>query len=148
MNDSELLIENQFKKLPPTNQQALLKVPWRELSQKIAKNNNLTSEQSESLETEVLLLLYQLQSADDFFDNLLREVGAEEEVIQKIFTAVETEIIYAIETEMEKIEPEKSSSETSGVTDTKDEWKRPELASLPNYSDYQEGKDPYREPLE
>jgi len=97
MNETDKLIEEQLKTLPPNLQQAINAVPWKTIAQDIGKANSLNSEQIESLEQEVMLALYNFENPNDLPENIERETGISEETSYKIATTVAEKILSVIE---------------------------------------------------
>lgn len=94
--NQQKLIDDQFKTLPAPLQRAITLTPWRNLVGAVAKSNNLSQEQSQSLELESMLVMYGFESEDDFAGNVARELALDEarakalasEVDQKVFAPV------------------------------------------------------------
>lgn len=106
MNEADKLIENQLKNLPPAVGQAISRVDWKNKVKKISAIHNLTLEQSEALEAEVLLLIYSFEPPDNFLNNLIENVAVEEEEAEKIADTVEIEIVLNIVKELDSIPAE------------------------------------------
>lgn len=157
MNESEIIIDKKFKELPLAIQIALSTFDWKDEVKKIAEETKLTPEQEALLQTEILLLLYSLEPKDNFYDNLVGEVGLDEDSAENIFELVEERIVVKIAEKIEGTSPENesstiASSESIPATDPipakVGDSTLPKLASLPDYSsDYEPGKDPYKEPI-
>ena len=75
MNETNQLIEEQFKKLPSGLRWAINNVPWKASVMEIGKANALDPEQIASLEQEVMLVMYGFEDPNDFVANVAREVG-------------------------------------------------------------------------
>src|SRR3989344_2377973 len=69
MNETDKLIEEQLKKLPPNLQRAINAVPWKALVQEIGKTNVLDVEQIVSLEQETMFIIYAFESPKDYVAN-------------------------------------------------------------------------------
>lgn len=171
MNETDKLIEEQLKTLPPNLQQAIGAVPWKALVQEIGKANALDTEQIVSLEQETMLVVYGFENPDDYVLNIVREVGVSEEVAYTITGSVADKIFESIlkkSEESEKpvtpvaapvsipttppanlpmVEKGEVAHDVPHVEQPKPEVKpeQPKV-SLPDYR-YEGGQDPYREPL-
>lgn len=147
MNESDILIKKRFEELPIELQRILLNFDWKKEIASIAKEKNLSEDQTKALETETLLLLYRFEPQEKFYDNLISEVGVDENITGYIFDLIQDRILAKIAELLDNpglvIDPQKT---TSPLVTT--EPKKPELTSIPNYSSYESGKDPYREPIE
>lgn len=73
--DTNKLIDEQLKTLPPALQRAIAQTSWRVLVGNVAKNSNLTDPQKESLETETMLVIYGFEPQSDFLGNIMRELS-------------------------------------------------------------------------
>lgn len=104
MNDTDKLIQDQFNSLPPAVKESISSVPWRERVRDIAKREGLDADKSEALETETLLILYGFQIADDYTQNIVGQVGLDEEAAERITKEVSDEILSDIEKQFEMID--------------------------------------------
>lgn len=158
MNDSETLINERFKELPLNFQKALLSFDWKAELRKISEENNLSSQQAASLEAETLLILYGFVPKENYEENLTRELSIDEVTTDKIFNAVQDRVVLVLankidsvssESPLPKTEPEPlPNSFTPSISPQEKELPKPTLASVPNYSHYEPGQDPYHEPIE
>ncbi|MDQ3089732.1 MAG: hypothetical protein M3Q24_01085 [bacterium] len=150
MNESTKIIEEKFNELPKDLQSALSAVDWRSEIKKISTEKNLSIEQIQTLETETLLILYGFTSKDDFYENLVVEVNLNEELASEIFDLIQERVVVKLADKMGGISDNTAfivpSLNQDPAINTSDEPVRPHLTSIPNYSDYKQGEDPYREP--
>lgn len=103
-NNTDKLIQEQFDSLPTDIKEALGRIPWKDRVRDIAKRENLTPEQTESLETETMLILYGFEPADTYSSNLMSQVGLAEDQADRISDLVSNEIVADIEKQMEMID--------------------------------------------
>src|SRR3989344_4099335 len=113
MNETDKLIEEQLKKLPPNLQRAINAVPWKALVQEIGKTNVLDVEQIVSLEQETMFIIYAFESPKDYLANIMREVRISEDTALNIAESVADKIFNPI---LQKSE----GSEKTIKTKTKD----------------------------
>lgn len=174
MNETDKLIEEQRKTLPLNLQRAIDAVPWKALVQEIGKANTLDAEQIVSLEQETMFIIYGFENPNDYVSNIAREVGISEEaaytiaesIVAQIFDPIlkkseENETVVATPASVPEIPPVNLPMVERGevahdvphVEQPKAQPVQParqDLAGpkvpLPDYR-YEEGKDPYREPL-
>ncbi|OHA89603.1 MAG: hypothetical protein A3C70_02505 [Candidatus Zambryskibacteria bacterium RIFCSPHIGHO2_02_FULL_43_14] len=173
MNETDKLIAEQLKTLPPSLQQAISAVPWKALVQEIGKANTLDTEQIVSLEQETMLVVYGLENPNDYVSNIIKEVGVSEEVAYTIAGSVVDKIFEPILRKSEEFEKSVTPAITpvsapatppanlpmveagevahevphiEQTTPIPAPQKPEPKASLPDYR-YEQGKDPYREPL-
>ncbi|MEK7461449.1 MAG: hypothetical protein AAB586_00020 [Patescibacteria group bacterium] len=170
MNETEKLIEEQLKKLPPSLQRAIHTVPWKASVQEIGKANALDAEQIVSLEQETMFIIYAFEPPTDYIANIVREMGISEDIASKIAESVADKIFDPILQKNDELEktiktesvapvsvpeippiilpmpPARQDLASSGQG-VKAEIPTPTpKVSLPDYR-YPDGKDPYREPL-
>ena len=156
MNETDKLIEEQVKTLPPNLQQAINDVPWKALVQEIGRTNALDAEQIASLEQETMFIIYAFESPKDYLANIMREVGIFEDTALNIAESVADKIFNPI---LQKSEESEKTIKTK--TESPAPVSVPEIpptilpvvkpepkvsAPLPDYR-YPDGQDPYREPL-
>lgn len=84
MDETNQLIENQKKTLPPKLVEAIETIPWEPSLQKIGVENNLTADQIEILKRETMLVLYGFENPINFTENIAREVGLTEMIAASI----------------------------------------------------------------
>lgn len=165
MEETDSLIKQQLERLPPTVQKALNAFDWKEAVKNISTDLLLTPEQGLGLETEVLLLIYSFEPQENFYNNLLYKVGLTPDVAEKVFDQIELKVLKPLTEEVEKqevgvivdknlsipssepispaIQTEMPQTPPSSATE-----KEKDSISIPDYSAYESGKDPYREPVE
>ena len=173
MNETEKLIEEQLKKLPPSLQQVIHTVPWKALVQEIGRSNALNTEQITSLEQETMFIIYAFEPPTDYIANITREMGISEDIASKIAESVADKIFdpilqkndeleKAIKIKTESVAPvsvpeippvnlpmvEQPNARPTPAIPQRITAIKPEQTkvSLPDYR-YPDGKDPYREPL-
>lgn len=176
MNETDKLIEEQWKILPPNLQQAINAVPWKSLVNEIALLNKLGFEQIAIVERETMFIIYGFENPEDYIENIVREAMIDEVTATTIAEAVNDKIFEVIASKVEGVEKtEKPTAENRPVpeipltnlpmveegevahsvphieqlitTSTPPPIKpEPAKVSLPDYR-YPDGKDPYREPL-
>jgi len=96
MNETDKLIDEQFKTLPASLRQAINIVPWKAFVQEIGRANTLDTEQVAALEQETLFILYGFENPNDYIASISREMNLSEEnaltiaesVADKIFTPI------------------------------------------------------------
>lgn len=104
MDNADKLIQDQFNSLPPDIKEALGRVPWKNRVRDIAKREGLDEDQATSLETETLLILYGFEPPENYPDNIRRELGLDDEAVDRITKEVSDEIIDDIERQFEMID--------------------------------------------
>jgi len=171
MNETDKLIEEQFKKLPLNLQRAIKAVPWKSLVEEIGRANALDAEQTALLEQETMFIIYAFENPDDYVSNIARALNTSEEIAYTIAESIGDKIFVPIS---EKSEGHQQTSTPASIPEIppsnlpmveKDEVahdvapatsevgnreyevrKEEPKAPLPDYR-YEGGKDPYREPL-
>ena len=119
MNETDKLIEEQLKTLPPNLRQAIDAVPWKSLVQEIGKANVLDTEQITSLEQETMFIIYAFENPNDYVSNIIREVSVSEESAYTIAESVADKIFDPIS---QKSESGKATEEPIVITlETKEE---------------------------
>ncbi len=111
MNETNKLIEERIKTLPPNLKQAIDNVPWKALVQEIGKTNALDAEQIVSLEQEIMFIIYAFEPPTNFIANIAREVGVSEDAASTIAESVADKIFDPIlqkSEELEKLNEKKS----------------------------------------
>lgn len=99
MNETEQLIQEQLKRLPPELRKAIEAVPWKALVTEIANTNTLSPEQSSTLEKETMLIIYGFEPPQNYIDNLIRELKVEEDAAITITEAINEKIFGEIKRE-------------------------------------------------
>lgn len=170
MNETDKLIEEQRKTLPPNLQQAINAVPWKALVQEIGKENALDAEQIASLEQETMFIIYGFENPNDYVSNITKNIGVSEEIAYTIAESIVDKIFGPISEQSEGYENTVASASVPEIPPTNlpmveagevahevphVQPARQDLAgstsnqpnvSIPDYR-YEGGKDPYREPL-
>ncbi|MDP3874912.1 MAG: hypothetical protein Q8Q22_00110 [bacterium] len=168
MNETDKLIEEQFKTLSTNLQQAINAVPWKSSVKEIALLNKMSLEQTETVERETMFIIYGFENPDDYIGNLMRETQIDEETATAIAEATNEKIFKIIALKIEELEKQKPSTSASSVPEIaptnlpmvekgETAYSVPHVEQpnaspaqpkvpLPDYR-YQDGKDPYREPL-
>jgi hypothetical protein len=165
MEDTNLIIKQQFDQLPSEVQRALISFDWKKEVKNISNELLLTSEQSIDLETEVLLLIYSFEPQENFYNNLLYKVGLTADIAEKGFNLVEEKILKPLTSVVEEGAPTPLMTDNTLTTSHQELVGTPQVepiinpadqtleerkkvVSIPDYSKYESGKDPYREPIE
>ncbi len=117
-NTVDKLIQDQIDALPPDIKKAISLVPWKDRVRDIAKRENLNITQSDSLETETLLILYGLLPPESYAGNIVTEVGVDEEQAERIAKLVNDEIIADIEKQFEAIDATAQKSALTPALET------------------------------
>lgn len=108
MNETDKLIEEQWKTLPPNLQRAIDAVPWKALAQEIGKTNTLDAEQIVSLEQETMFIIYGFENPNDYVSNITKNIGISEEIAYTIAESVVAKIFDPI---LKKSEEKKAMAE-------------------------------------
>jgi hypothetical protein len=157
MNTETLqIIENRFKVLPPNILKVVTNYPWAEKIIEINKNHNLTNEQGNQLAIEICILVLAMESPRKVSESILKNIELSPDQADGVLEDIERLIIKPILEQVslgsgnsEKVTaPEITEPELQTQPNEVEENSKPKLTSIPNYSDYDSGKDPYREPLE
>jgi hypothetical protein len=165
MNETDELIVEQIKTLPPNLRQAVNSVPWKALVEKIGAGEALNAKQVGSLLQETMFILYVFEAPTDYIKNIVREVGVTEEVAVSIAETVNNQIFEPILQKSEEFGTQPSVPEIRPINLPMVESgevvhdvphvepaistitiKQESRAPLPDYR-YPDNKDPYREPL-
>ncbi len=88
MDETAQLIEEQKKNLPPELVRAIEETAWEPVVQKIGKDAGLNDDQVDSLEREVMLILYAFEPLENLAGNISKQVGVSEDVAKKISDSV------------------------------------------------------------
>lgn len=94
------LIAEQFNKLPENLRLAIKSVPWKALVQDVGKANALTIEQIALLEQETMFVIYGFENPRDFVENIIKEVGVEEELAITLAEDVSIKVLREIESKV------------------------------------------------
>jgi len=104
---SQQLIEERFKELPGTVQDAINESNWLTTLRNIINKNNLLIDQGLSIETETLLMMLGLEDPNDYTKIIKREAKLSREQAVQIATEVEEKILSIVKTKIiEKTEKE------------------------------------------
>jgi hypothetical protein len=103
-NNTEKLIDEQFAKLPTPMQMAIKAVPWKQRVSQIATVHSLPANQLESLEQETMLILYGFEKPEGYIDNLMQEMGIDENLATTIAEEVNEKIFKTISQKTEELE--------------------------------------------
>lgn len=153
MNETDKLIAEQLKTLPPNLRQAIDAVPWKALVQEIGKTNSFNAEQIASLEQETMFVTYGFENPNDYPSNMVREVGISEDIAYTIAESVTNKIFEPILKKSEELEKASMPKATPDIHPMVEPGEtvhsvphvEPPKAPLPDYR-YEGSKDPYREP--
>jgi len=164
-NELNKMFENGLSGLPTDISEVIKKTPWKETLKNISGAHLLTEDEANLLLAETAIIILGYESPEKFNENLINNVGldfAKSEIVSK---DIYEKILVPID---QKINPEAKKEATVGVIsipensivtpevktsinlDQKEpeESTKPAFTSTPNYSSYDSGKDPYREPIE
>jgi hypothetical protein len=118
MNETDKIIEEQFKTLPPNLQKALNTTPWKSSVKEIALLNKLNFDQVETVERETMFILYGFESFDDYIGNLMREVKVDEATATNISQVVDEKILKIVTQKIEDLEKPEIQTAPSSVPGT------------------------------
>lgn len=104
MNENEKLIEDQLRTLPEPLQKAISMVPWRSAVKEIALSHKLSLPQISALDQETMLIVYGFDDPRNYIDNLVREVGIDEDTAVSIAESVNEKIFQKISQKAEEME--------------------------------------------
>jgi hypothetical protein len=162
-------LQNQLKDLPQEIKKFISSALYTEQINNISKEAELTPEQKTAFENEVLFVLLGMELKEDLGNNIKNQLTIDDEKLENIIINVNTAIFEPVldwlpleeegdleQSSTENIVPPIESTATTtfekGDTDieptNKVEAEKPTFTNIPNYSDYDSGKDPYREPIE
>jgi hypothetical protein len=99
--DTNKLIQDKWDSLPLDIKQALTNIPWKNRVRDIAQIETLDGDETDQLETELLLVLYGFVPPEDLTHNLVTELSLEEEQAERIVKMIEDRIIADIEKQLE-----------------------------------------------
>lgn len=106
MNETDKLIDEQFKTLPPNIQEAIKAMPWKSTVKEIALLNKLDLKKVAIVEMETMFVLYGFESPDDYIENLTREAQINEETATIIAESVAKKILEPISIKSEQLKEE------------------------------------------
>lgn len=162
-NETDKLIEGQFKSLPEELQKSINAVSWKSIVQEIGQQNKLGQEKIADLERETMFIIYGFEPPESFVENVMREVGTDESQTKKIVEAIVERILNVIVARYQENEtkddrlleaPKELVESKQGPSDkpVAEAAKAPEPAPTPTpvpkpkMASYPGGVDPYREP--
>ncbi len=116
--ETDKIIQDQYESLSEPLKQALQTVPWKDIVKKISADNDLNPASVEALELETMFVLYCFEEADDFEQNVFREIGVDSlkskmvasKVIDLIFNPILEKLGPVAETEEESVAEEINES--------------------------------------
>lgn len=100
--ETQKLVDEQFKKLPENLQKAINLVQWKPLVKEVAKESQLSEDQVETLERETMFIIYGFEKPDDYINNLMRELNIDEDKALDIAEKVNTKVFQKISLEADK----------------------------------------------
>lgn len=103
-NDTDKLIKDQVNSLPLNVRESINRIPWKNKIKDIAKREGLDEEKSTALETETMFILFGFLSFETYVENIIREIGLDQEMANRISDSVYNEIILEIQKQFEMIE--------------------------------------------
>lgn len=101
--EQQKLMEEQLQKLPIPLQRAIAQTSWRSLSKEIAGNNNLTPEQSESLEMETMFVVYGFEPESSLAENIARELEMEKGRADMIANEISEKVLSVVLSKAEEL---------------------------------------------
>lgn len=101
MNDNNI-IQERFNELPREAQRVIEGFPWKEIVEDIGKIHELNSEQTESLVTEAMLVIYGLSDASEFQVNIERNVGLDASTSDNLALAIAEEVFDPMELDLQE----------------------------------------------
>jgi len=110
-NETDILLQEQYLKLPKALRGAIASVPWNEIVKKISSENSLSSEQATSLETEVQLVIYGFENPRDLIDNLEENLKVQTEVALTLAEKINELIFSEISRKAEETSPPETKEE-------------------------------------
>lgn len=119
-------IEDRFKALPEPLQRAIALTDWKKNVAEIAKANNLSADQAQSLETEAMLVMYSFSPQEELQTNLARELNIEQARAKMLSDEVMLKVFSIVLAKADRLAKEKDTLQTASTTPT-----MPEPASSP-----------------
>jgi len=152
MTEEDKLIEDQLKSLPENLQKAIQAVPWKASVKEIGLGQKLSVPQLEILERETMLVIYNFDEPAHYIDNIVKEVGVDEETAITIAESVDGKIFKAIGQQAEARGTETPHNlpmvEKGEVAHSVPHVELAPVSPKPGFNHhYPDGNDPYREPL-
>jgi hypothetical protein len=164
MSDTQNIIKEQFKTLPPVIQDTILNSNWQEKIRRVVKNNNLHVDQGAAIENLVIITMLGIETPDRFVKNAKeyaqisddQALTISSEVEREIFSDIRKKLIAITETAdtVADIDREANSQLNKVAQDIENAVKVNTKPSLKNKipADYFEKNestkpDPYKEPI-
>ena len=116
--ETDKLIKDQLATLPVNLQRAINATAWKDAVKQISQENNLNTDQSASLEQEVMLVIHAFEPLENFTTNMVREIGVSEEIANNIANSVAEKILDPISQKAEA--PETEDTSTAPIIITKE----------------------------
>ncbi len=110
------LIKERFAELPQDVKNAILAVDLHPRLVKIAQNNHLHIDQAGTLETETMLVMLGLEKADDFTDNIRRELSISPDAAKKITAEANQDIFLPIRDSLKQVLAEEEEREEKSAS--------------------------------
>ncbi len=121
--ETQKLIDEQFKILPEALQRAITLTPWRNTVYDLAKLNNLDSNKTEKLETEVMLVVYGFESQNDLVKNITDNLPTDITRAKLLVEKIDEQILSEILSQANKIESEGPKETLQSIVSTNTEPK-------------------------
>jgi hypothetical protein len=110
-DNTQDIIKTRFRELPPEVQKAITSANLTDKFDVLSKKYTLRIDQSDSLQTETLLVMLGLESPNDFLDNLVKNAEMSREMAGKIAADVNTDIIGGIRETLQNLTSNESNEE-------------------------------------
>lgn len=104
MDDTQKIIQEQFKTLPKTLQDAILTADLPGKMKMISEKHKLHIDKAAIFENETMLIMLGLENHTDYADNLKKEMGISDEVAQEITKDVNDQIFLPIRESLKEME--------------------------------------------
>lgn len=112
-NDTQDIIKARYQQLPSEVQEAITAADLPASLERISKKYSLRVDQSGNLQVETLLIMLGLESADDFVDNVAKNLELSKDIASAITTDVNSDILRSIKINLMKIQAEEEKKETA-----------------------------------
>lgn len=122
MDDTQVIIKEQFKKLPKDIQDAILAVDLRDKLKIVSDKHKLLVDKAGILENETMLIMLGLENYSTYSDSIKKKLGVTEQQAQEITKDINEQIFLPIRESLKNIEKknteeaEKESEEDKRVT--------------------------------
>ncbi|MEK9184921.1 MAG: hypothetical protein AAB866_02020, partial [Patescibacteria group bacterium] len=103
MDPLQITIKEKFNELPQNVKEAILSVDLPQKIQAIANKYALHLDQAGTIETEVTLVLLGLEKANNFAQNIKKELAISEDIANKIASDVSDEIFQEIRESLQEM---------------------------------------------